>query len=78
MDEALLNEALLISAARQAVSDGTVARVRQSFRLSQGEFAAVVGVSRPCVTRWEQFDRMPSRRNALKLGKFLRKAESVR
>lgn len=69
-------DALLVVDARAALRDGRAQELREAAGLSQGELAAVVGVSSAAYCRWESGERAPRGVAALRLGRFLRALES--
>lgn len=66
------SDVVLLIEAREAVRTGRAARVRHAAGLSQGEVAAAIGVSAPCVSRWEAGDRRPHGVAAVAYGALLR------
>ena len=70
----LLDQLLAESAARQSLPEPEVRRlVRRRAGLSQADVARVLGVARVSVTRWENGDREPMRRNVSAYGALLKR-----
>jgi DNA-binding transcriptional regulator YiaG len=64
MNERALREALLIARARRRLPSPRVRRLlRQRAGLTPEQAAAILGVSRPCIVRWELGRREPRPRH---------------
>jgi DNA-binding transcriptional regulator YiaG len=61
----------LLAAARRHATDGSGRRIRQTANLTLAEVAAVVGVSEPTVSRWEEGLQRPRTDAAIRWAKVL-------
>ncbi len=72
------SDLILLVEAREAARSGRGARLRTVAGLSQAELAAAIGVSGPCISRWEAGGRQPRGLAALAYARMLRElAEQV-
>lgn len=62
----------LVIEAREAAGSGRGERIRRAAGVSQGEIAAVVGVTPACISRWEAGDRRPRGPAAIAYARVLR------
>jgi len=60
MRPSALKEEVLVAQAREALRTGEAVRLRREAGLMPGDVAALAGVSRPTVVRWEAGQRSPS------------------
>lgn len=64
------SEAEAVAAARQVVSDGTLAALLHDYHLSFGDLGRAIGVPRSTTFRWSR-GSMPRWEHAVALGRFL-------
>jgi DNA-binding transcriptional regulator YiaG len=65
----------LLIEAREAAKSGRAERVRVAAGLSQAEIAAAIGVTAPCVSRWEAGDRRPRGAAAIAYARLLQELD---
>lgn len=65
------SQVLLRTDARRACADGTAAELRRAARATNAEWAAVIGVSEPTISRWLSGQRVPQGAAAERLGRLL-------
>lgn len=66
----------LVIEGRAAASTGRGARLRRAARISQREFAGLVGVSQVAIHRWERGENLPTGDRAIAYARALRRIAS--
>lgn len=70
------DEIRLVIEARAAASSGRGRRLRTNARISQREFAQLVGVSQVAIHRWERGEHLPTGERAVAYARALREFEA--